>query len=233
MSSTHERTPGLPGPRYPECLLGKVVAVNDPDSLGRVQVRIYSFDGVDQQDAAIWARVAVPVAGASRGTFLLPDVDDEVLISFVGGDPNRPVVIGSLWNGRDTPTERLGGSGDAVDRWTFTGRNGTRISIIEEQSGQAKLKMELQNGVFAELKEEGGGKIELSCNGSTVKLETSKITLQTGGTVEVQASRVNVSAGQVSVDAAMASFSGVVRCTTLQATTVVGTTYTPGAGNIW
>jgi hypothetical protein len=37
----------------------------------------------------------------------------------------------------------------------------------------------------------------------------------------------------VNVDAAMAKFSGVVKCEVLLATTVVGTTYTPGAGNIW
>ena len=37
----------------------------------------------------------------------------------------------------------------------------------------------------------------------------------------------------VQVDAPMAQFSGVVKCETLIATTVVGTSYTPGAGNIW
>ena len=49
----------------------------------------------------------------------------------------------------------------------------------------------------------------------------------------MQASQVNVSAGMVNVDSAMSSFSGVVKCDTLIATTVVATTYTPGAGNVW
>jgi hypothetical protein len=44
---------------------------------------------------------------------------------------------------------------------------------------------------------------------------------------------VSVSAATVNVDAGMAKFSGVVQCDTLIANSVVGTSYTPGAGNIW
>ena len=73
--------------------LATVVAVNDPEGLGRVQVRLISFDGPDQQNAPLWARVAVPFAGPGRGAFLIPDVDDEVLVSFVNGDPRQPIVI--------------------------------------------------------------------------------------------------------------------------------------------
>src|SRR5437899_1151143 len=62
--------------------LATVVSVQDPDNLARVQVRLLSFDGVAQQDAAIWARVALPFAGDHRGCFMLPDVGDEVLVTF-------------------------------------------------------------------------------------------------------------------------------------------------------
>jgi hypothetical protein len=51
--------------------------------------------------------------------------------------------------------------------------------------------------------------------------------------VTVNASQVAVSAGMVKVDAGMSTFSGVVKCDTLIATTVISSTYTPGAGNIW
>ncbi|WP_291983746.1 hypothetical protein [Candidatus Accumulibacter sp. ACC005] len=44
---------------------------------------------------------------------------------------------------------------------------------------------------------------------------------------------MKVSAGMVTVDTAMAKFSGIVKCEVLQATSVVSTSYTPGAGNIW
>ena len=78
--------------------LAEVTAVDDPDGLGRVEIRPLARQGHDGQSATLWARVAVPFAGESRGAFLLPDVGDEVLIAFLGGDPRFPVVLGSFWN---------------------------------------------------------------------------------------------------------------------------------------
>jgi hypothetical protein len=49
----------------------------------------------------------------------------------------------------------------------------------------------------------------------------------------VQATNVEVTAGTVDVNAAMSKFSGIVKCDVLQATTVISSTYTPGAGNVW
>lgn len=219
------------GPRVPETLLGEVTDVQDPDSRGRVKVKLYAFDGADGQDGPIWCRVALPVAGSSRGTWLMPDVGDEVLVSFVGGDTRFPVVIGSLYNGHNTPIEEI--HGQNIDRWVFEGRNGTKVSVIEENTGQAQIKMELPNGTVIEMKEESGGKIKLDAGGSSIEITPSGVTVQTSGQVQIQGSTMSVSAGSVTVDSALASFSGVVRCTTLQATTVVGTVYTPGAGNIW
>jgi hypothetical protein len=47
------------------------------------------------------------------------------------------------------------------------------------------------------------------------------------------ASSMSITAPQLSVNAAMATFSGIVQCQVMQATTVVAATYTPGAGNVW
>jgi hypothetical protein len=71
------------------------------------------------------------------------------------------------------------------------------------------------------------------CAGNTITIDPSGVSIESPGTVSVQASRVNVSAATVNVDAAVSTFSGVVRCDVLQATTVISSTYTPGAGNIW
>jgi len=213
--------------------LALVVAVDDPDQRARVQVRLLAVDGVSDQDAPVWARVAVPVAGGGRGAFLLPDVGDEVLVTFVGGDPRLPVVVGGLWNGTDKAPETLGGSGDRVDRWTLTGKAGTRIAIVEENAGSATITLATPGQESVEITQGSGGKIELKAAGSTITIDTSGISLQTSSKVNVQASQVAVTAAQVSVDAAMSKFSGIVKCDVLQATTVVATTYTPGAGNVW
>jgi uncharacterized protein involved in type VI secretion and phage assembly len=188
---------------------------------------------VGDQDGPIWARVAVPFAGASRGAFLLPDVGDEVLITFLHGDPRLPIVVGGLWNGGAPAPESLGGAGDRIDRWTLVGTAGTRIAIVEESPGEATISFTTPGQVSGTLTDSGGGKIELKAAGSTITLEGGGVTIKTGAKVTVQASQVSVSAGTVNVDTAMATFSGVVKCEVLQATTVIATTYTPGAGNVW
>jgi uncharacterized protein involved in type VI secretion and phage assembly len=212
--------------------LGEVVSVSDPEHLSRVQVRLFNFDGVNN-DAPIWARVAVPVAGSNYGAFMLPDVGDEVLITFVNGDPRLPMVIGSLWNGNATAPETLGGSGGTIDRWTLVGKAQTRIAIVEETPGNATISLTTPGGVSGTLTQTAGGKIEFEAAGTTVTVDTTGVTVQSAGRVSVSASQVEVTAGQVTVNAAISNFSGVVKCDTLIATTVVSTTYTPGAGNIW
>lgn len=215
----------------PQTLLAKVIDVEDPEGLNRVKIRLLSFDGPDRQSGPLWARVAVPFAGANRGAFLLPDVDDEVVISFVNGDSRFPVVIGSVWNGSASAPETL--PGDSVDRWTFVGKAGTRIAIEEPRDSQPKISLSTPGGVTTELTDEGGGRIECRSAGTTITVDSSGVSIDCPGRVTVNGSTVNVTAGMVSVDAGMATFSGVVQCTTLIATTVVGSTYTPGAGNVW
>ncbi|HJZ83072.1 MAG TPA: phage baseplate assembly protein V [Pyrinomonadaceae bacterium] len=213
--------------------IAEVVSVQDPENLSRVQVRLPNFDGVADQDAAVWARVAVPFAGDRRGAFMLPDVGDEVLVSFINRDSRFPVVVGGLWNGNAGPPETLGGAGDRIDRWTIVGKAGSRIAIVEESPGQAVISFETPNGVSGELTDKSGGKIEFKGAGTTITVDTSGVSVQTPSKVKVQASQVEVTAGIVTVDSALSQFSGIVKCDVLQATTVIASTYTPGAGNIW
>jgi len=209
--------------------LARVTSVQDPESLARVQVQILSPDA--ESEALLWARVAVPFAGNNRGAFFIPDVDDEVLVVFAGGAARSPIVMGGLWNGAQAPPETL--PGGSVDRWTITGKNGTRVAIVEESSGQEKVEIETPAGVKATLTDESGGKITLEAAGNTVTMDTQGVTVQASAKVKVSAAQVEVSAGMVKVDAGMSQFSGVVKCDTLITNSVVSTSYTPGAGNIW
>ncbi len=221
--------PTLHGGSY----LAKVVAVNDPDSLGRVQIRLFSFDGPDSQDAALWARVAAPFAGNNRGGFFIPDVDDEVLVTFVNGDPRLPIVIGGLWNGNAAVPETLGGSGDRVDRWTLTGKAGTRIAIVEEQASDATISFTTPGGVSGELTDSGGGKIEFTIGGTTVTYDNQGVTINTSMNVKVQATKVEINASMVTVNAGVSKFSGLVKADSIITNSIVSASYTPGAGNIW
>ena len=221
----------IPLRRPDQVQLAEVTAVNDPDGLNRVEVQLHDLTGPEGQEGTLWARVATPFAGGDRGAFFIPDVGDEVLVTFVNGDPRYPIVIGSLWNGRDAAPETLGGSGDAVDRWSFVGKAGTRIAIVEEN--QPTIHLETPGGAVAKITDQGGGKMTVNAGGATVKIEPSGVTVETGAKISLSASTLEVSAGMVTVDAGFSSFSGVLQCDTLLATTVVASTYTPGAGNVW
>lgn len=201
----------------------------DPDGQGRVRVRLpWAADNGDQQYEA-WARLATLMAGDRRGTFLIPDAEDEVLVAFAGGDPRQPFVVGALWNGKDAPPA-------AIDRdnnkKVICSRRGVKITLDDTQGHEAVV-IETPGGQKVSLTD-GPGEIEVSdSNGNTIRLESAGITVQSSGTVKVTASQVQVSASMVQVDAAMSRFAGTVQCDMLVANSVVGASYTPGAGNVW
>jgi uncharacterized protein involved in type VI secretion and phage assembly len=210
--------------------LARVVSLDDPEGLNRVQVRLIAFDGIDDQDAPLWARVVAPFAGQNRGTFFMPDEDDEVLVVFTNGDPRFPLVLGGLWNGASTPPAELGPEGNRYKR--IRSKNGITITLDDRQ-GQETLTLETPGGQTITLKDGPGAITCEDSNGNTVKMESAGVTIQAAAKVKIQASTVEVTAGMVTVDTAMAKFSGVVKCETLIATSVISTSYTPGAGNIW
>jgi uncharacterized protein involved in type VI secretion and phage assembly len=182
----------------------------------------------------VWARVAVPFAGSSRGAFFIPDVGDEVLVMYLSGDARFPVVVGGLWNGSDQAPDQFGGSGDRVDRWTITGKAGTKIAIIEDSSGPT-IQFTTPGGLTGTMTDSSQSIEFHDAMNTSVKIDGSGVTIN-APTAQVQvtaAASMSVTAPQVTVNAAMSTFSGIVTCQVLQATTVVAATYTPGAGNVW
>lgn len=201
----------------------------DPDGRGRVQVVIPAID--PERQAPIWARVATPFAGDNFGAFLIPDKDTEVLLAFAAGDTSAPVVLGNFWNGKAAVPEHL--PGRTVDRWTLTGKAGTRIAIVEEASGQEKVEITTPGNASVLVSEEAGGRILLETSACSIEITSSDVTVRAAGNVNVSAAQLKVSAGLVKVDAGMADFSGTVKCATLVTNSVVSSMYTPGAGNVW
>jgi uncharacterized protein involved in type VI secretion and phage assembly len=219
----------------PTLFLATVVSVQDPRNLNQVQVRLYNADAIAGQDGPIWARVAVPFAGGKRGAFFIPDVGDEVVVAFLAGDPRGAIVLGSLWNGQDAAPETIGGSGQSVDRWTLTGKAGTRIAIVEQPASSATINLSTPGGLTGTLTDQDGS-IQFSDSSQTeVRIDSSGITIN-APTAQVEitgASQVSITAPSVSVNAPMSTFSGIVQCQVLQATSVVSTAYSLGAGNVW
>ena len=226
-------------PRLPVGLGGRfygvypalVSDVNDPDAQGRVKVKLpWSLDPSGEAYEA-WARLATLMAGANRGSWFVPDVDDEVLVSFGGGDPSQPFVVGALWNGSDAPPASMD-AGGKNDKKVLRSRNGVVVTL-DDTDGAEAFVVETPGGQRLTLHDGPGSVTVEDANGNAIKLEASGITIQSSAKVTVQAAQVAVSAALVQVDAGMSKFSGVVKCDTLITNAVVSSSYTPGAGNVW
>jgi phage baseplate assembly protein gpV len=96
-----EKDPGS-GERMVSVAVAKVICNFDALGQGRVQVSIPWLPGFEP-----WARVATMMGGMGRGTFFIPQINDEVLVAFNQGDIHEPYVIGSLWNTVDRPPALL------------------------------------------------------------------------------------------------------------------------------
>jgi len=88
--------------RLPGVAMAIVTNNKDPDGLGRVKVKLPWLDDGFESD---WARVVTAMAGAGRGLYWLPEVNDEVLVAFEHGRLDSLYVLGGLWNGKDKPPE--------------------------------------------------------------------------------------------------------------------------------
>lgn len=203
----------------------KVTSVKDPDAQGRVQVQLLPAPDEGGESFKVWARLATLMAGPSRGSFFVPDPDDEVLVAFYAGDPRRPYVVGALWNGQDAPPAAMDGAGQNNLR-VIHSRAGHKLEF-DDTDGAAKITLTTANG----------NKLVLDDGQSTVTMQGAsgaQIQFDASGGVTINApSGLTVTAPQVTVNAPMSSFSGVTTHQTVISTTVVGSTYTPGAGNLW
>jgi uncharacterized protein involved in type VI secretion and phage assembly len=205
--------------------------IKDPDGQGRVKVALpWSPDGTGP-GYEVWARVATLMAGGSRGTWFVPDVEDEVLVVFGGGHASLPFVVGALWNGKDAPPQSMDGAGNN-DVKQIKSRNGVVVTL-DDKDGQETLHLETPGGQKLTLKD-GPGTVEMAdSNGNSIKLEASGVTVTASAKVTVNASVAQISASALTVDAGISKFSGVVQADTVISNSVVSASYTPGAGNIW
>ena len=226
-----ERVPSGLGGRWYGVYPALVTDIKDPDNQGRVKVSLPWSPDTGSAKYEAWARLATMMGGNNRGSWFVPDLNDEVLIAFEGGDTRRPYVIGGLWNGSDAPPESMDGAGNNYKK-VLRSRNGVKVTL-DDQDGQEKFIAETPGGQKVTLKD-GPGAVEIvDSNGNSIKLETSGVTITASAKLTINASTIAISAGMVTVDAGMSKFSGVVQADTVISNSVVSASYTPGAGNIW
>jgi len=208
-----------------------VQSIEDPEGIGRIKVKLpWPPDQANESDE-VWARMATMFDGADRGSWFLPEIDDEVLVAFLFGNPEQPFIIGGMWNGVDGPPEAANHSAENNIK-LLRSRNGVMVTF-DDSSGSEKLVLETPGGQKVTLSD-GPGNIRLEDNnGNSVDMGPSGVSITASSILKIEASTVTIDATAVNVNAATATFSGLVNAQTVVAPTISGATYTPGAGNIW
>ncbi|HEY5951030.1 MAG TPA: phage baseplate assembly protein V, partial [Kofleriaceae bacterium] len=152
--------------------LAIVVENKDGDGNPGYRVKV-KYPWMTEQEKSYWARIAIPMAGKDRGTYFLPENDDQVLVVFEHGDINKPIVIGALWSKKQEPVE-VNESGKnntkliksrAGHRIIFDDKDGSEKITIVDKTKQNKIVLDSANKV---VKIESAGDIEVKAKANVI-----------------------------------------------------------------
>ena len=181
VASTITIPPANPHVAAPVCETqpAKVVKNDDPDGMGRIKVRFY---WQKDQDTTPWIRVVNHHAGKSKGFQFLPEVDDEVLISFEQNNPDRPYMVGALYHGKAKHDDRKD-----KDNYIKTIRtvSGNEVQFNDKKGEEQIIirNKESQNEIILSLKDDGKitikGKNKIEIKGKEILIEAEeKLTMK-------------------------------------------------------
>jgi uncharacterized protein involved in type VI secretion and phage assembly len=196
--------------------IGLVTDNKDPDSLGRVKVK---YPLLNDEVESGWARIAWGAAGKERGTVSLPHVGDEVAIGFEHGDVRRPIILGALFNGVDTPGADLVKADSSVaarfprDFDVKTAKKtlltaGEDITVKSENgkfdlAAKMDVKLASQSGAITieatagQIKATGKAGVEISASGPLKITSTAPVTVESNAALQLKGSVVQVQASGV------------------------------------
>jgi len=159
--------------------IGKVVQLeNDPDGQDRILVKLPL---IDNKGKGIWTRMATLDAGDQRGSFFRPEIDDEVIVGFINGDPRDAVVLGMLHSSnKPAPITAK----DVNHEKGFTTRSKMHIHFNDDTK-TITIDTPAKNKIMLD---EAGKKIEIiDQNNNKVVLEPSGITLDSPKNIDIKA----------------------------------------------
>jgi phage protein D/phage baseplate assembly protein gpV len=220
--SLYSLTSGGSGGAAPDAMTAGLVPavvsdVRDPLKLGRVKL---TMPWLSSDFTSGWARVVQVGAGNARGALVLPEVGDEVLVGFAGGDPDAPYVLGGLHNGQDAvpklSTEPVDGGNGQIAVRGFVSRTGDKIEFNEKDgvllsTGDDKLKVKLdkqQNLVLIS----GAKGVTVDAGDGTLLLKGQTVQIKGQQSVEIEGQKVTVngtsqaevtSSGQLTMQASL------------------------------
>jgi len=165
-----------------------VVDNKDPDGLGRIKVK---FPWLESEET-IWVRFLTPHAGADRGWFALPEIDDEVLVGYAFDNPHHPIALGALYNKNASPPSSTQSAENDVK--LFCTRGGNQI-MINDKSGSEEITITTKDNSNSIVLNMPGPKITIQSDGdillkgNNIRLESEQeLTLKAGSNMKVEAS---------------------------------------------
>src|SRR5882757_5251573 len=190
----------------------------DHDHLGRIEVK-FPWLGADGADVRALATLCTPYADNDQGFEMIPAVDSQVVVAFEAGNLHRPYIIGACWNGKESMPQN---PATPNNRRLIKTRSGSLLEF-DDTAGAAKVTVSTQSGHKLVL-DDGAQEVKLThANGSMIKINAAgQININANATVEVNAAAVNV-------HSAVATFDGLIQCQSLITSSVVSSSYTPGA----
>ena len=145
----------------------------DEEIPGRIKVRFNAHEETHETD---WIRIATTMGGKNRGTFFMPEKDDEVVVGFERGDARFPYVLGFLWNGPDTPPA------DHVRLRRIQSVNGHSITFIDATENNGSK----------------GALVIEDAHGNIVTMSNGKVTIKGVGLISIEAPVVTINGRVVS-----------------------------------
>jgi len=185
--------------------------VRDPRKLGRVKV---TFPWLATDYTTSWARTVQLGAGSERGTMILPEVGDEVLVGFEQGDFDSPYVLGGLYNGKDAPAtspyELVDGNSGQVNGRRLVSRTGHRLELVEATGKQDVVRLVTGDDKYSVELDKKGTKITVKSDGTVLVEGNRGITIDAKtGPLELKGSQVSIKGtGAVKVEGATVSVNG-------------------------
>jgi len=157
---------------------------NDPEKLGRVQVQF--FWQKPENTVSPWLRIVTPHSGKDQGFFFTPEIGDEVLVAFEGGNAEKPYIIGSHYHGKAKPDQKW--INDNNDIKGIRTKGGHTIEFVDKDGGEELKIYDNKNDKY---------EITLSAHSSTVTIKSSgDLNLKADGDIKIEAgSNLNLKAG--------------------------------------
>jgi len=112
------------------------------DKFGRVKVQFHwDREGKKNESSSCWVRASQPWAGQGWGSVSIPRIGQEVVVDFLEGDPDQPIILGRMYNGERMPPYALpaGGMVSGVKSNTTPGGGGNNEISLDDTKGKEKI----------------------------------------------------------------------------------------------